>query len=243
MGLEMPMGDIKQSRWKWAAWLVAIVLVLWVAAAYLLMPALWRRYANRHPALEDLPTITHTANGIPGDPLNLALVGTEADLHNSLLDAGWRPADPLTWRTSLKIARTTVLRQSYDDAPVSHLYVWGRQEDCAFEKPVGHDPRKRHHVRFWRSERVDAEGRPLWAGAATYDERVGLSHTTGQITHHIAPDVDAERDQLMGDLQKAGGLADLFILEGYHETRTGKNGGGDPWRTDGDVKVGVLVSQ
>lgn len=237
------MGDTKQSRWKRAAWLIALVLVLWATSAYLVMPALWRRSTSRHPALDELPKITHTANGIPGDPLNLALIGTEAGLHNSLLDAGWRAADPLTWRTSLKIARTTVLRQSYDDAPVSHLYLWGRQEDSAFEKPVGHDPRKRHHVRFWRSERVDAEGRPLWAGAATYDERVGLSHTTGQITHHIAPDVDAERDQLMGDLQKAGGLADVLILEGYHETRTGKNGGGDPWRTNGDVKVGVLVSQ
>ena len=33
-------------------------------------------------------------------------------------------------------------------------------------------------------------------GGATFDERVGLSHTTGQITHHIAPDVDTERDHL-----------------------------------------------
>jgi hypothetical protein len=43
-------------------------------------------------------------------------------------------------------------------------------------------------------------------GAATYDVRVGFSHTTGQITHHIAPDVDAERDQVMRGLQRAGWL-------------------------------------
>jgi len=173
------MGDTKQSRWKRAAWLIALVLVLWAAAAYLLMPALWRRSTSRHPALDELPKITHTANGIPGDPLNLALIGTEAGLHNSLLDAGWRAADPLTWRTSLKIARTTVLRQSYDDAPVSHLYLWGRQEDSAFEKPVGHDPRKRHHVRFWRLPKPDAQGR-LFSFSGTGSGGPQLTPPAGQ---------------------------------------------------------------
>jgi hypothetical protein len=36
--------------------------------------------------------------------------------------------------------------------------------------------------------------RPIWVGSAVFDERVGLSRTTGQITHVTAPDVDAERD-------------------------------------------------
>ena len=37
----------------------------------------------------------------------------------------------------------------------------------------------------------------------TFDRRVGLSHDTGQVTHHIAPDIDAERDGLMRDLRAA----------------------------------------
>jgi hypothetical protein len=160
-----------------------------------------------------------------------------------MLAAGWTPADLLTLRSSLKIARTTVLRQSYENAPVSHLYLWDRPEDFAFQQPVGHDPRKRHHVRFWRSALTDRQDRPLWAGAATYDERVGFSHTTGQITHHVAAEVDEERDHLFGDLERTGSLAEAFVLTGYHQIRNGKNGGGDSWRTDGDVKVGVLVSR
>ena len=73
----------------------------------------------------------------------------------------------------------------------------------AFEKPVGHSPKERHHVRFWRTEKLD-EGRIVWIGSAAYDIGVELSRTTGQITHHISPDVDAERDLIVADLTRAG---------------------------------------
>ncbi len=237
------MSKTKKSYWRRAVRLIVFMLMIYLVLAYLLVPACWKRHHSRHPALDDLPRITRTASQIPGDPLNLALIGTEADVLEAMLVSGWHPADPLTLRSSLRIARTTVLRQAYDTAPVSHLYLWGRAEDLAFQQPVGGDPRKRHHVRFWRSGQVDVQDRPLWAGAATYDERVGFSRTTGQITHFISEDVDAERDYLLSELQRAGALTDTLILEGYHQKRTGKNGGGNPWRTDGDVKVGVLIGR
>jgi hypothetical protein len=219
---------------------VIALLLVYLVLAYFLLPATWKRYARRHPALDDMPRITRTGSDTPGDPLNVALIGVEAAVKKIMLAAGWYPADPLTLRSCLGIAGATVLRRSYDDAPVSNLYLWGRKQDLAFEKPAGNDPRKRHHVRFWRSEQVDEQGRPLWAGAATFDERVGFSHRTGQITHHIAADVDAERDHLVRDLQQTGNLADIFTQEGFHQTREGKNGGGDRWRTDGNVTLGYL---
>jgi hypothetical protein len=77
-------------------------------------------------------------------------------------------------------------------------------------------------------------------GSASYDERVGLSHTTGQITHHISGDVDAERDHLFDDLKKTGDLAQDYAVDGYHEKLEGKNGGGDRWHTDGRLFVGVI---
>lgn len=219
---------------------VAGLLVMYLAVAYLVLPALWERYAHRHPALEDLPDITHTGSGIPGDPINVALIGTEAEVVRIMLAGGWHPADALTLRSSLKIAADTVLRRTYDDAPVSNLYLWGRKEDLAFELPVGSDPRKRHHVRFWRSEKVDEDGRPLWAGSATYDRKVGFSRTTGQITHHIAADIDAERDLLIRDLQQTGDLLEVIVVDGFHETLSGRNGGGDPWYTDGKLYIGEI---
>jgi hypothetical protein len=220
--------------------LVSGLLLTYLLFAYVLVPGMWKRYASRHPALDDMPRITRTRSDIPGDPLNIGLVGMEVNVKQIMLAAGWHPADSLTLRSCVGIAGATVLRRSYEDAPVSNLYLWGRKQDLAFEQPAGNDPRKRHHVRFWRSESVDEEGRPLWAGAATFDEKVGVSHTTGQITHHIAADVDAERDHLLRTLEQTGNLANVFTHEGFHETREGKNGGSDRWRTDGRLIVGWL---
>src|SRR5262245_26018593 len=215
-------------------------VLVYLLVAYLVLPLVWRRYEKRHPALVGAPRVTHTATGIPGDPLNIALVSAEADLHRALLTAGWYPADPITLESSLRIAADTVLRRPYDDAPVSSLYLFDRKQDLAFEKPVGDDPRRRHHVRFWRSAEVDEHGRPAWFGAATFDERVGLSHTTGEITHHIGPDVDAERDLIVADLQRIGRLAELFWIDNFQPTHDGQNGGGDPYHTDGRLAVAVI---
>jgi hypothetical protein len=233
----------RRSLWKRLALLAGSLVVLYVAVAYLLMPALWRLYAHRHPALEDVPGITHTANGIPGDPINVALIGTEAELLQIMRAAKWHRADPLGLRSDLKIAEASVLKRPYDDAPVSSLFLWGRKQDLAFEQPVGDDPRKRHHVRFWKAARVDEEGRPLWAGSAVFDKRVGLSKTTGQITHVTDADVDAERDYLFQCLEKTGELAEQFVVDDFHKVREGRNGGGDPWRTDGSLYVGVIAQK
>jgi len=228
------------SRLRLAA--VAFVggLLVYLLIAYVLLPLIWRRYERRHPALANAPRVTHTATGIPGDPLNIVLVADEAGVQRALLAAGWYPADPVTLESSLRIAADTVLRRPYDDAPVSSLYLFNRKQDLAFEKPVGDDPRRRHHVRFWRSAEKDEQGRPAWFGAATFDERVGLSHTTGEITHHIGPNVDAERDLIVADLKRIGRLAELSWIADFHASHDGKNGGGDPYYTDGRLAVAVI---
>ena len=166
---------------------VILALVAWSSIAYLLLPMLWRRYEKRHPALENAPRITHTGDGISGDPLNIALVGTERDLQAAMLAAHWYPADPITLRSSVRIAAGTVFHRSYDTAPVSNLYLFGRKQDLAFEQPIGDDPRRRHHVRYWRSEELDEDGRPLWFGAATLDRARRLQpHRRADYAPHFA---------------------------------------------------------
>lgn len=222
-----------------AAVLVALLLVYFIVA-YIVMPWDWKRYVRRHPALEEMPGVTHTAAGIPGDPLNVALIGTEAEVKQIMLEARWHPADPLSLESDLRIAADSVLKRPYEEAPVSNLFLFGRKEDLAYEQPVGPDPRQRHHVRFWRAEKLDADGRPLWIGAVTFDERVGLSHSTGQITHHISADVDAERNRLFAGIKATGSLTEVYAVDDFHKIREGRNGGGDPWRTDGRLFVGVI---
>jgi hypothetical protein len=217
------------------------LLLAYLVVAYLVMPLVWTWYVRDHPALDAVPHITFTADGLPGDPLNVALIGTETALRKIMLAAKWYQADPLTLRSSLEIAEAAVLERPYVDAPVSNLYLWGRKEDLAFEQPVGDNPRQRHHVRFWRADQVDRDGRPVWVGAAIYDTRVGLSDTTGQITHHTAADIDAERDKLFRDLKQTGDLSEVYTIQGFHKILQGRNGGGDPWHTDGGLAVGVIA--
>jgi hypothetical protein len=102
------------------------ILAVYLLVAYLVAPAYWLRFARRHPALVGLPGVTSARDGHPGDPINVALVGTERDLKEAFQAAGWFAADPLSLRSDLKIAADTVLERPYDEAPVSNLYLWGR---------------------------------------------------------------------------------------------------------------------
>jgi len=193
-----------RSLRKQIALRVCFLILAYLAVAYLVMPALWKRYTRKHPTFDAVPNITHTGAGIPGDPLNVSLIGTKAEVIKIMLAARWYPADPLSLKSCLEIAETTVLKRPYDAAPVSSLYLFGRKQDLAFEQPVGHDPRQRHHVRFWQTDQVDEDGRPVWIGSAVYDQHVGLSKTTGQITHVTNANVDAERDYLFQCLEIVG---------------------------------------
>ncbi len=240
----IPSGETPTKRrrqWNRLAVIPVGVIVLYLVGAYVVAPMAWKRYARRHPGLNDVPGITQTAAGIPGDPLNVALIGTEAEVKAILLAGKWFSADPLGFRSDLKIAADTVLKRADDRAPVSNLYLFGRKEDLAFEQPVGHSPRHRHHVRFWRAEKAAEDGRPMWVGSAVYDERVGISRTTGQITHVTAPDIDVERDYLFKCLDQSGGMSETYFVDDFHTVCKGKNGGGDPWETDGRLFVGVVV--
>src|SRR5262245_50960172 len=154
----------RRSHWKRAAGLAGGLLLLYLVGAYVLLPALWRLYADRHPSLEDVPGITHTKSGIPGDPVNVALIGTKADVEQVMKAAGWSSAAPLSVRSDLEIAADSVLKRSDPDAPVSSLYLFGRKEDLAFEQAVGDSPRHRHHVRFWQTDQAGGDGRPRWVG-------------------------------------------------------------------------------
>lgn len=219
--------------------IVRVGLALAVIAPTML-PAQSPPQVEAHPALARAPRHTRTKHGHQGDPVNVAFVGTDKELHCVLAAAGWYAADPITLATSLRIAADVVLRKPYDHAPVSDLFLWDRVQDAAFEQPVGDSPKRRHHVRFWRSPEVDAAGEPLWLGAATFDERVEISRTTGGITHRIAADVDAERNKVVTDAHRAGVLGTFYWIDRFHPEREGRNGGGDPWHTDGRLAVGVI---
>ena len=223
------------------ALLIAVSLLLgYTVLAYLALPTLWSHYEHQR-GLADLPMETRTAQGIPGDPINVGLIGDTREVLCAMQAAGWYPADPVTLRSSIEIAGSVLLDRPYRRAPVSPLFYLGRREDLAFEKPAGESADSRHHVRFWKVLEQGQEERPVWLGDATFDRGVGVSHYTGAITHHISADIDAERSLLATDLETAGMVDAKYQVTGIGVTLAGRNGGGDSYFTDGEVWVLRLV--
>jgi hypothetical protein len=240
--LNAPMQDARPMRRRYVeVWsrFALLVLMSYYVTAYFIVPNLWRYLEHCQPALQGLATHSVTRDGIPGDPINLALIGSEAALQRALILNGWVPADPVTFDSSLRIAADSLVHRPYDTAPVSSLYYWGHKQDLVFEQMIGGDPRRRHHVRFWRSSEADEQGRPLWVAAATLDTRAGISHRTGQITHHIDAAIDRERDMLLTQFRRIANVS-IDWIDPFQTALIGRNGGGDAYFTDGRLALVTL---
>ncbi len=231
----------RHSRLRIALVVLAVVLIAYGLIAYVVLPRVWFHYEHQK-GLAGLSMVTRTAQDIPGDPINVGLVGTKGDVLCAMHAAAWYPADPITFRSSVEIVGSVVLDRPYRDAPVSNLFYQGRREDLAFEKPDGSSADRRQHVRFWEVLKRGDEGRTVWLGSATFDRGVGLSRDTGQVTHHIAPDIDAERDRLTDDLKAAKVVEARYEVSGIGPTLAGRNGEGDRYYTDGEIKISRLVA-
>ena len=229
----------RRTRIRMAVNGLIALLMAYLLVAYFVVPEIWVfRDASRVSDFGNM--VTTTEQDIPGDPINVGLVGSKEAAVRAFGAAGWDPADKITLRSSIDIGLSVVLDRPDLDAPVSPLLFEGRKQDLAFEKPVGESADQRNHVRFWLTKKTGTDGRPLWLGSASFDRGVGLSHDTGEITHHIGPNIDAERDLVISDLLKAGQLSSSYEIKGMGATKTGRNGGGDPYFTDGEAIVGVL---
>jgi hypothetical protein len=213
-----------------------------LTGTYAALPLAWKHYEH-HKGLAGRPMVTRTKQGIPGDPINFGLVGSAGDLACAFNVAGWRAANPVTLKSSLKIVGSVALRRPYATAPVSALYYDGRREDLAFELAEGRSADRRHHVRLWRISGDGSDsGRPLWLGSDSFDRGVGFSHYTLRVTHHIDPDLDAERDFLAAALTHTGRVAGDYQVSGIGPMALGRNGGGDPYFTDGEVEIERLIA-
>ena len=217
--VEVQSRAAKQARLARVLLALLSVAAIYGALAYLVLPAIWTHHEHQK-GLANLPMVTRTGQGIPGDPINVGLIGDEKDVLCSMNEAGWFPADPITFKSSVEIAGSVLLDRSYKDAPVSPLYYLGRHEDLAFEKPSGTSADRRHHVRFWKVLDKGEEGRPVWLGDAAFDRGVGVSHYTGAITHHIDPDIDLERKVLATDLENAGMVDAKYQVTGIDRRST-----------------------
>ena len=220
-------------------WGILVFIVFWGMLAYLALPRIHRTLTAIYVP-DYFIGRTRTSDGLLGDPINLALLGDEAALHAAMRGASWTRADRVTLRTSWRIITSTLTRKSYDEAPVSPLFLFGRMQDFAYQQEVAGNPAKRHHVRFWRTPEgwlLPGGTRVDWLAAGTFDRAVGFSLFTLQVTHKIDADIDIERDHIIATVQQAHPEADVTILRDFSTGYHSRNGGGDTIRTDGDLPI------
>ncbi len=211
-------------------------LVLWALTAYVTLPRIHRWLTKLYLPDYYVGRI-RTGDGILSDPINIAVIGSARELRMAMEAAGWVQAERITPRSVFKMIHSSLLGTSYPHAPVYAAYLFGRRQTFAFQKEVDGNPRKRHHVRFWRTPQdwwLPGGHAADWLGAATFDTNIGLSLFTGQFTHRIAEDIDEERDFVVADLRAVPG-ARVEVVEHFTSGFHARNGYGDRMRTDGSM--------
>ncbi|ALS36126.1 hypothetical protein ABID30_000805 [Enterococcus rotai] len=214
---------------------IFLYIFFWLFSSYLVIP-----YINKLMTGRYLPDYfigrSRTSDGLLGDPINLAFIGSKAELEQLFINAGWTKAEPLSLRSSLHMITASVFSKSYPSAPVSSLFLFNKKQDLAFEKEIENNPRRRHHIRFWQTPDdwyLPGGRKADWLGAATYDKKVGFSIFTGQVTHKINSDIDEERDFVLKTFKQSNQAVSIEIVEHFTTSYHGRNGGGDEIFTDG----------
>jgi LssY C-terminus len=218
---------------------IGSLVAFWVLLAYVGLPRL-QEVLSKMYVPDYFIGRSLTEVGVLGDPINLALDGSEADIHAAMTGAGWVRADDLTIRSSWGIVLSSVLRRPYPEAPVSSLFLFGRRQAFAYQQEVDGNASQRHHVRFWPVPdgwKLPGGFEVGWLAAATYDRAVGISLFTLQVTHRVDADIDIERDYVIDTVRYAEPRASLRVIEEYSNAFTTRNGGGDVVHTDGSLPI------
>lgn len=234
---------------------ILAVALTYGIAAYIVLPRVIR-VGLKILQRRRVPRFTITGDGLPGDPVNLVLIGTRQQLQAAFATAGWSEADRLCLTSSWHMVRAFVFNSPYATAPFSTLYLFGRGQDLGFQKAIDNSPRKRHHIRFWASSLTGAEAtvgtagfwlntdrpahheRVLWVGAGTKDTGLSLTKLTFQITHATDSDTNAERDYIIAELTQNRVVVDVNTYRSGQRLPTERV---NHYITDGEVTVASLA--
>ena len=235
-------------------WMLALVVTYGVGA-YVILPFAVRMglkvLQHKH-----VPAYTTTGDGLPGDPVNVVLIGTLRQLEEAFGAAGWSGADRLSLGSSWRMTRAFLFNTPYPTAPFSTLFLFGRGQDTGFQKAIDDSPRKRHHIRFWAMSLTAAENtlgtasfwlntdrppddeRVLWVGAGTRDTGLSLTRLTFKITHATDAATSDERDYIIDELASHTVISDV---RSYGKGESLAAGRINHYVTDGYVSVAELI--
>lgn len=166
------------------------------------------------------------------EPATFIFVGTRSQLLGAFHDAGWERADPSNAANTLRALAVGFQGGQYPTAPVTPSFIDTQPETVAFQKATAANTlRRRHHIRIWLTAYTAPDGRPIWEATASYDDGIELAPNGKLPTHHIDPDIDAERAYITGSLGRPGKLITLT------HPQMGQNASGDGFFTDGRAEL------
>ncbi|MGC1682401.1 MAG: LssY C-terminal domain-containing protein, partial [Pseudolabrys sp.] len=157
---------------------------------------------------------------------------------------GWRLDEPFDLHSIYRTIRAFLFRSEYFNAPVSPLYVFGRQQDVALQK-ARDTVSLRNHLRLWLAP-FTIDGQRVWVGQISRD--IGIKLTTQSwylTTHRISPEVDQDRFYLLQDLIMSGAVSRLGFVRGVGTSSMPHpqvNLTGDPYLTDG-LRLVVFLNE
>tara|TARA_R110002110_G_scaffold69766_18_gene188073 strand:- start:702 stop:2798 length:2097 start_codon:yes stop_codon:yes gene_type:complete len=227
-----------------AAGVVLIAAAGWTIATYdkarsvALLPSGPQTVASAAAPFLDgtAPMIPESVTGTPLEPVNVLVSAPDrAALIRAMQSSGWVIAVPPSVSTVASALWADFSGNETATAPVTPYFWAGQPNDLAFEKPAGGaNPKNRHHIRFWQSRFATSDGLRLFVGAASLDDALDWT-----LLHQVDPDIDAERDALVRDLQAAG-VAGTVARVRILTTRRSESDAGNPWFSDGAAAVVTL---
>lgn len=172
-----------------------------------------------------------------GDMVNFILIGSEKQVQSALDAANFHVADTDDKKAVLEAAMTTYESKDYLAMPMSTLYLFNRPQDFGYEQAEAIAMvASRHHFRLWKAP-FTWDGQTVWVGAGTHDIGFAKDKRNGNVTHKIDPNVDGERENIGGSLQKGGKVKSISYYLPPNPVQDAKNATGDGYHSDGRLLV------
>jgi len=187
--------------------------------------------------LAQIPRRVADKDGNRGDMVNFLLIGSEEQVKAMFQAAGWVQVDRDTKDAVLQALVASLSKQAYLTMPMSQLYLYGRPQDYGFAHA---EPltvvTTRHHLRIWKSP-LTVGGQPVWVGAGTHDMGIERDQRNGNLTHHIDPNVDEERDFVSRSLVGSGYVTQHTSVMPPDPIKDEKTATGGSFHSNGEVLV------
>ena len=148
---------------------------------------------NKNPHLKYTETITWRET----EPINFIFIAkSNNDLLNIFKKSWWDRADQL-WRTSIKKMWIALINKTdYYTAPITPLYWNKKIQNFWFQKPTDDENLKfRHHIRIWKTN-YKILNNYIYFWCWIFDDWLKW-----WITHKIDPNLDKEREYILGDFK------------------------------------------